>query len=604
MSDDSLRFADLGLADAVLSAIETVGYETPSPIQAASIPHLLEGKDILGMAQTGTGKTAAFALPLLSRIDCKLKKPQVLVLAPTRELAIQVSEAFQSYAAKLKGFHVLPIYGGSDYRGQLRGLDRGPQVVVGTPGRVMDHLKRGTLKLDNLQSVVLDEADEMLRMGFIDDVTWILDQTPDEIQVALFSATMPREIRKVADSYLTDPEVVQIKAATQTVERIEQKYWLARGTHKLEALTRILEVENFDAIIMFVRTKTATAELAEKLEARGYAAAALNGDMSQQLRERAIERLKNGKLDIIIATDVAARGIDVARVSHVINYDIPYDTEAYVHRIGRTGRAGRTGTAILFVEPREKRMLYSIERATRQTIPRMELPSREEVADKRVNQFKEQITEVMANQDLSFYRELIMSFSQESDADPIDITAALAFMAQKDRPLVLPPEEQRPRKERKDRKERDGSRNDSRNDRGERPRRKDREDDGIERESFRIEVGYNHGVKPGDIVGAIANEADIDSSYIGSIQIGDDYSTVDLPKDMPAELMQHMQKVRVRNQQIRMSLASDDDKQDIVENRRNRPRNDKPRGRRGDGNKGGYKGKGYKGGSKGRSSRS
>lgn len=604
MSDDSLRFADLGLADAVLSAIEAVGYETPSPIQAASIPHLLEGKDILGMAQTGTGKTAAFALPLLSSIDCKLKKPQVLVLAPTRELAIQVSEAFQSYAAKLKGFHVLPIYGGSDYRGQLRGLDRGPQVVVGTPGRVMDHLKRGTLKLDNLQSVVLDEADEMLRMGFIDDVTWILDQTPDEIQVALFSATMPKEIRKVADSYLTDPEVVQIKAATQTVERIEQKYWLARGTHKLEALTRILEVENFDAIIMFVRTKTATAELAEKLEARGYAAAALNGDMSQQLRERAIERLKNGKLDIIIATDVAARGIDVARVSHVINYDIPYDTEAYVHRIGRTGRAGRTGTAILFVEPREKRMLYSIERATRQTIPRMELPSREEVADKRVNQFKEQITEVMANQDLSFYRELVMNFSQESDADPIDITAALAFMAQKDRPLVLPPEEQRPRKERKDRKERDGSRNDSRSDRGERPRRKDREDDGIERESFRIEVGYNHGVKPGDIVGAIANEADIDSSYIGSIQIGDDYSTVDLPKDMPAELMQHMQKVRVRNQQIRMSLASDDDKQDIVESRRNRPRNDKPRGRRGDGYKGGYKGKGYKGGSKGRSSRS
>ncbi|BFM18044.1 DEAD/DEAH box helicase [Maricurvus nonylphenolicus] len=607
MSNDSLRFADLGLADAVLSATEAVGYETPSPIQAASIPHLLEGKDILGMAQTGTGKTAAFALPLLSRIDCKLKKPQVLVLAPTRELAIQVSEAFQTYAAKLKGFHVLPIYGGSDYRGQLRGLDRGPQVVVGTPGRVMDHLKRGTLKLDNLQSVVLDEADEMLRMGFIDDVTWILDQTPDEVQVALFSATMPREIRKVADSYLTDPEVVQIKAATQTVERIEQKYWLARGTHKLEALTRILEVENFDAIIMFVRTKTATAELAEKLEARGYAAAALNGDMSQQLRERAIERLKNGKLDIIIATDVAARGIDVARVSHVINYDIPYDTEAYVHRIGRTGRAGRTGTAILFVEPREKRMLYSIERATRQTIPRMDLPSREEVADKRVTQFKEQINEVMGNQDLAFYRELVMSFSQESDADPIDITAALAFMAQKERPLVLPPEEQRPRKERKDRKDRDDSRNDSRNnrgERGERPRRKDREDDGIERESFRIEVGYNHGVKPGDIVGAIANEADIDSSYIGSIQIGDDYSTVDLPKDMPAELMQHMQKVRVRNQQIRMALASDDDKQEIIESRRNRPRNDKPRGRRGDGYKGGYKGKGFKGGPKGRSSRS
>lgn len=601
-NEESLSFTDLGIAEPILKAIESVGYETPSPIQAASIPHLLNGRDIVGMAQTGTGKTAAFALPLLSRVDVNLNATQILVLAPTRELAIQVAEAFQTYAANLKGFHVLPIYGGSDYRGQLRSLQRGAHVVVGTPGRVMDHLRRGTLKLDNLMSVVLDEADEMLRMGFIDDVTWILDQTPAGRQVALFSATMPQQIRKVADSYLNNPEVVTIKSATQTVERIEQKYWLVRGTSKLDALTRILEVEDFDAIIMFVRTKTATAELAEKLEARGYSCAALNGDMSQQLRERAIERLKNGQLDIIIATDVAARGIDVSRVSHVINFDIPYDTEAYVHRIGRTGRAGRSGTAILFVDPREKRMLYSIERATRQTIPQMELPSREQVTDQRINQFKEQLNEVIASQDLSFFRELIVKFSDDSDAEPLDIASALAFLAQKDRPLLLPKEEPRAHKERSPREDR-GDRSD-RGSREERPRKRRSEDDGIERQSYRIEVGFSHGVKPGDIVGAIANEANIDSAGIGSITIGDDFSTVDLPKGMPKEILGHLQKVRIRSQVIRIAPATDADLEAIAKRRRpaggrdggrrfegrrdGAPRSDRPRG---DKPGGGYKGK-------------
>ena len=549
MSNDSVRFADLGLAESVVKAVEAIGYETPSPIQAKAIPHLLQGKDILGTAQTGTGKTAAFALPLLTRIDPKVNKTQVLVLAPTRELAIQVAEAFQSFASHMKGFHVLPIYGGSDYRGQIRGLQRGAHVVVGTPGRVMDHLRRGTLQLDSLTSVVLDEADEILRMGFIDDVTWILDQTPAERQVALFSATMPREIRKVADTYLRNPEIIKIEAQTQTVERIEQLYWLVRGVNKLDALTRILEVEEFDAIIMFVRTKNATAELAEKLEARGYAAAALNGDMSQQLRERAIERLKNGQLDIIIATDVAARGIDVARVSHVINYDIPYDAEAYVHRVGRTGRAGRTGKAILFVAPREKRMLHTIERTTNSPITELQLPSKAQVADKRINQFKQQINSALEEQDLSFYRDVIINFSEESQAEPLDIAAALVYMAQLEKPLLQPKDivEDKPmRRERDDR--------DDRRDRGDRPdRKRSARANDADLETFRLEVGHNFHVKPGDIVGAIANEADIDSNYIGHIKIRDTHTYVDLPKGMPNELLQNLKKVRVRGQQINLT---------------------------------------------------
>ena len=546
MSEDTIRFADLGLAEPVLKAVQAVGYETPSPIQAQSIPHLLQGKDILGTAQTGTGKTAAFALPLLTRIDSQLKKPQVLVLAPTRELAIQVAEAFQSYAAQMKGFHVLPIYGGSDYRGQIRGLQRGAQVIVGTPGRVMDHLRRGTLKLDTLKSVVLDEADEMLRMGFIDDVTWILDQTPKERQVALFSATMPKEIRKIADTYLRQPEIIKIASQTQTVERIEQLYWMVRGANKLDALTRILEVEEFDAIIMFVRTKNATAELAEKLEARGYSAAALNGDMSQQLRERAIERLKSGKLDIIIATDVAARGIDVPRVSHVINYDIPYDAEAYVHRIGRTGRAGRSGKAILFVAPREKRMLHTIERTTKSPISELSLPSKQQVADKRAEQFKQQISSAIEEQDLTFFRDLLVNYSEETQAEPLDIAAALAYLAQLEKPLLQAKDivEDRPQREKKERR-------DNNSQRPERKRRERANDSDLE--TFRLEVGHSHQVRPGDIVGAIANEADIDSSFIGHIRINEDYTTVDLPKGMPEELLRHLKKVRVRGQQIQLT---------------------------------------------------
>ncbi len=550
-------FSELALSKPVLSAITRIGYEQPSPIQAAAIPHLLEGKDILGTAQTGTGKTAAFALPALSNIDLKVEAPQVLVLAPTRELAIQVSEAFQNYASDMRGFHVLPIYGGSSMSGQLRQLQRGVHVVVGTPGRVMDHLRRGTLKLDKLKTVVLDEADEMLRMGFIDDVTWILDHTPAERQVALFSATMPAVIRKVANTYLNNPEVIKIEAKTATVDSVTQRYWKAVGTNKLDAMTRILEAEDFDGVIVFVRTKTLTVELAEKLEARGHRASAINGDMSQQLRERTIEHLKKSKIDIVVATDVAARGIDVARVSHVINYDIPYDTEAYVHRIGRTGRAGRTGSAILFVAPRERNMLDSIEKATRQTITPMELPSREQVQTRRIDQFKASIDKALEQSDLSIYSDLIEAFVKEREIAPEQVAAALAFMAQQDRPLVM----EEPRKpERRDSRDATPGFGDEER----RPRRERKEEtfsgESIAMERFRIEVGHDHQVKPGDIVGAIANEADLSSAYIGRINLLDDHSTVDLPAGMPAEMLQLLKKVRVRNQPLNIESqgAADD----------------------------------------------
>lgn len=558
-------FADLGLSDTVMSALKRIGYEQPTPIQAESIPPLLEGRDILGTAQTGTGKTAAFALPLLSQMDLSKKKPQVLVLTPTRELAIQVAEAFQNYASGLKGFHVLPIYGGQSMGTQLRQLSRGAQVVVGTPGRVMDHLRRKTLKLDELRTVVLDEADEMLRMGFIDDVEWILDHTPDERQVALFSATMPAAIRKVADTYLKDPAQIKIASKTSTVERIEQKYWFVKGTNKLDALTRILEVEEFDGVIIFVRTKIASVELADRLEARGHSAAAINGDMTQKLREAAIGKLKNGRLDILVATDVAARGIDVERVSHVINYDIPYDTEAYVHRIGRTGRAGRTGTAILFVAPRERRLLSSIEKATRQKMTELQLPSKEQINEKRGSQFKASITEALERDDLEFFQKLVSEYMHENDTDPEQLAAALAYLAQKDQPIVV---KDSPRKERQNARmernslsegrSRDRDFDDERPRKPKRDRKKDTKsgkhhnDADIDMETYRLEVGHIHEVKPGDIVGAIANEADIDSAYIGRIQLFDDYSTVDLPRGMPKELFQHLKKVRVRNQQLNL----------------------------------------------------
>ena len=436
-------FRDMNIAEPFLAVLDEIGYETPTPIQAQAIPHLLQGLDLLGHAPTGTGKTAAFALPLLSRLNMDDKNVQVMTLTPTRELAIQVAEAFQRYASHLKGFHVLPIYGGQEYSGQIRALKRGVQVVVGTPGRVMDHMRKGTLKLGGLQALVLDEADEMLRMGFIDEVQWILDQTPEKRQMALFSATMPKEVERIARRHLSNPQEVSIKARTATAETIRQRYWQVSGLHKLDALTRILEVEDFEAILMFVRTKTATTELAEKLEARGYSAAAMNGDMAQAHREQTVERLKRGSLDILVATDVAARGLDVERISHVVNYDIPYDTEAYIHRIGRTGRAGRSGEAILFVAPRERRMLSAIERATRQKIERLQLPTTETVNNKRIADFKQKISDTLAGGEMTFMQNLVEQYRNEHDVPALDIAAALAKMSIGDKPLLLSADKER-----------------------------------------------------------------------------------------------------------------------------------------------------------------
>ncbi len=547
-SDTTRAFADLALAAPVLEALERIGYERPTPIQAESIPPLLQGRDLLGTAQTGTGKTAAFALPLLSRLDMGSRSPQVLVLAPTRELAIQVAEAFQTYASGLRGFHVVPIYGGQTIGVQLRQLRRGAQVIVGTPGRVMDHLRRGTLQLDDLETVVLDEADEMLRMGFIDDVTWILDHTPAERQVALFSATMPAPIRRVAQKYLRAPATIKIATRTTTVERIAQQYWIVSGVHKLDALTRILETEDFDGVIVFVRTKILTEELAGKLEARGYNCAAINGDMNQQQREKTIERLKNGKTDILVATDVAARGIDVTRISHVVNFDIPYDAEAYVHRIGRTGRAGRSGKAILFVAPREKRLLRAIEKATRQPISAMELPTREQVNSRRIESFKATITAALREEQIAWFHDLVQQYLDETDADPQQVAAALAFLAQRDRPLLLPEPETAAKRKQRTKGENAGDRELRRQTTP--PRKRRSKTAGIELERYRLAVGLNHEVRPGDIVGAIANEADIDSAYIGRIALYDEYSTVELPAGMPREVYQHLKKVFVRGRPL------------------------------------------------------
>lgn len=587
MSNESpapLLFADLGLSSAVMQAVAEVGYESPSPIQAATIPAMLAGRDVLGQAQTGTGKTAAFALPVLSNADLAQAKPQALVLAPTRELAIQVAEAFQRYAAAIPGFRVLPVYGGQPYGQQLSALKRGVHVVVGTPGRVIDHLDRGTLDLSELKTLVLDEADEMLRMGFIDDVEAVLKKLPESRQVALFSATMPPQIRRIAQTYLRDPAEVTIAAKTTTSANIRQRYWWVSGLHKLDALTRILEVEPFDAMIIFARTKAGTEELAGKLQARGLAAAAINGDMQQAQRERTIGQLKEGKLDILVATDVAARGLDVERISHVLNYDIPYDTESYVHRIGRTGRAGRSGEAILFVTPREKGMLRAIERATRQPIEEMQLPSVQAVNDTRVAKFLGRINDTLAEGDIDFYRELLQRYEGEQNVPAIDIAAALAKLLQGDSPFLLtaPVRAERAPREHGDRFDRgERPRFEPRHERaprpeaGERPARAPRHDGDDERprrkdiaprgepefgmETYRIEVGHQHGVKPANIVGAIANEAGLESRYIGRIDIHDDYSVLDLPADMPRELLQHLKKVWVSGQQLQMRRVEGDE---------------------------------------------
>lgn len=561
MTSEVSSFQQLALEASILRALDDVGYESPSPIQAQCIPHLLEGKDVLGQAQTGTGKTAAFALPVLNRIDPNQKHVQALVLTPTRELAIQVAEAFQAYGRHVPGFHVLPIYGGQSMGLQLRQLRRGAQIVVGTPGRVMDHMRRKSLNLDDLEALVLDEADEMLNMGFIEDIEWILEHTPESRQIALFSATMPKAIQSVAKRYLNQPELVKIKAKTSTVETIDQRYWRVAGVGKLDGLTRILEVEPFDAAIVFVRTKTETVEVAEKLEARGFSAAALNGDLNQAQREQTVERLKQKQLDIVVATDVAARGLDVARITHVINYDIPYDAETYVHRIGRTGRAGRTGTAILFATPRERRMLYTIERATKQKLQEMRLPSNQDIAKRRVTEFKQQIQEVIQSEDLSFFQEILEEMEKEQDMEMLDLAAAMTYLLQRERPLQLPKEQPMTSKSRG----RDGgerrdngfaSKRRENRDRGGKPKFKthDKAHDDVAMRRYRLEVGREHGVTPGNIVGAIANESGLEGQYIRRLKIYDTHSTVELPDGMPKDIFQHLRKVRVREFKLGISI--------------------------------------------------
>ncbi|TNF91724.1 MAG: DEAD/DEAH box helicase, partial [Gammaproteobacteria bacterium] len=518
-AEQSSSFNSFGLSNPLLKALDNIGYETPSPIQQQCIPHLLNGFDIIGQAQTGTGKTAAFALPLLNQIDIKQNHPQVLVLTPTRELAIQVAEAIQSYAHFMKGFHVLPIYGGQSYNLQLRPLKRGVHAVVGTPGRVMDHIKRGTLKLDGLKALVLDEADEMLRMGFIDDVKWVMEQIPAQRQIALFSATMPNAIRKVAEQFLHDPKLVKIKSKTTTATTIRQRYWQVSGTHKLDALTRILEVEPFDGLLIFVRTKTVTIELAEKLQARGFAAEAINGDIPQKNRERTIDQLKLGKIDILVATDVAARGLDVERISHVINYDIPYDPESYVHRIGRTGRAGREGEAILFVAPREKRMLNIIEKVTRHPIEPMQLPSAKIINQQRIETFKQKITDTLTDGNMEIFQKIILEYQDETGIEPVQIAAALAQIAQGEEPLFLT-ERTQPRRSEKKLQPGDKA---QLSDRGRKTRSSNREKTlqtkpiplkefpEIEMRRYKIAIGHQDKIKPANIVGAIANEAELES---------------------------------------------------------------------------------------------
>ena len=552
MADIETTFSDLGLKAPILEALNDLGYEKPSPIQAACIPHLLEGRDVLGMAQTGSGKTAAFSLPLLNNIDANLRAPQLLVLAPTRELAVQVAEACNDFSKHMRGVQVLALYGGQRYDVQLRALRQGPQIVVGTPGRLLDHLKRGTLDLSNLKGLVLDEADEMLRMGFIEDVETIMAQIPEGHQTALFSATMPEAIRRITKRFMQDPQEVRIQTSINTRPDISQSYWSVWGMRKNEALVRFLEAEDFDAAIIFVRTKNATLEVAEALERNGYNSAALNGDMNQALREQTLERLKDGRLDILIATDVAARGLDVDRISLVVNYDIPMDAESYVHRIGRTGRAGRAGRALLFVENRERRLLRNIERTMKLTIPEVELPNAELLGQRRLAKFAGRVHQQLEASDLEQYRELLSKLQPEDELDMETLAAALLKMAQGERPLILPPDpvvERRPKREFRERDDRRGG------ERSERPRR-ERRDVG-DMELYRIEVGRDDGVEVRHIVGAIANEGDISSRYIGNIKLFASHSTIELPKGMPGDVLSHFTRTRILNKPMNMQLLGD-----------------------------------------------
>jgi ATP-dependent RNA helicase DeaD len=544
-----LSFSDMGLTGPVLQAVGDAGYEKPTAIQEEMIPHMMANRDVVGQAQTGTGKTAAFALPLLTRIQPgRSKNPQILVLAPTRELAIQVAKSFETYGKHIKNLTVLPIFGGQDYSIQLKQLHKGVHVVVGTPGRVMDHIRKGTLKLTDIHSFILDEADEMLKMGFIDDVEWVLEQLPASRQTALFSATMPRSIREIARKHLSDPVEITIKTKTATAITINQRYVLTAGlSQKFETVSRILEIEDFDGVLIFVRTKIQTLELAEKLSQLGHKAAPLNGDIQQSQRLRTIDQLKSKKIDILVATDVAARGLDVERISHVINYDIPFDQEAYIHRIGRTGRAGRSGEAILFVNPRERSMLKSIERVTRQKIEIMKLPTSADINTKRIEKFKAKITSSLQG-DTGFYQKLIREYLDENTISAEEVAAALAHLIQGGKPMLLP--EDKFRKEPVATKRRDQKHVRTRKER--RPSALQLPpEEGMER--FRIEVGRDQGIKPSNIVGAIANEADISSKHIGRISIYDSHSTVDLPYGMPQDVLRILHRVRVGSRSMKLS---------------------------------------------------
>ncbi|MGV6987485.1 DEAD/DEAH box helicase [Testudinibacter sp. P80/BLE/0925] len=559
MTETTLTFNDLGLPESLISAVTAMGFVNPSPIQQICIPHLLNGRDVLGMAQTGSGKTAAFSLPLLAQIDADVRTPQMLVMAPTRELAIQVADACEQFSKNIKGLNIVTLYGGQRYDIQLRALRKGSQVVVGTPGRILDHIRRGTLNLSELRFMVLDEADEMLRMGFIDDVEEVMSKLPEQHQTALFSATMPEPIRRITRRFMQDPQEVKIQATQQTLPDITQSCWYVNGVRKNEALLRFLEVEDFDAAIIFVRTKTATLDLAELLEKHGHSAAALNGDMTQQLREQTLDRLRNNRLDILIATDVAARGLDVERISLVVNYDIPLDAESYVHRIGRTGRAGRAGRALLFVEGRERHLLRNVERLIKKQIDEVDLPNHKTLEACRREKFKQKISAQLEHHDLEKYRNLLEDMFT-ADQDHEDLAAAMMMLLQGKQKLILPPDAPiKPRRERqensrsadrrgRDRDDRFGDRRDERS----RPAREQ-----MPMDLYRIEVGRADGVEVKHIVGAIANEGDIDSRYIGHIKLHDDYSTIELPKDMPKELLQHFGKTRVLNKPMQMRFVEE-----------------------------------------------
>jgi len=583
INNASVGFDALGLPESLTTALTDIGFANATPIQAQTIPHLLAGKDVLGEAQTGTGKTAAFGLPALASIDVSVRKPQLLVLAPTRELAIQVAEAIESFAKNMKGLRVATLYGGQSYGPQFQQLERGAQVVVGTPGRLMDHLRRKSLKLSEVSFCVLDEADEMLNMGFLEDIEWILEHLPESCQMALFSATMPQQIRKVANRFLKDPAHVKIAAVKKEKANISQYAWKVSGIHKMTALERIAETFDYDAMIIFVRTRNDTVEVAEKLERAGYPAVALNGDMNQAQRERTVDQLKSGHSSILIATDVVARGLDIPRISLVVNYDLPGDNESYVHRIGRTGRAGRTGTAISFVRPREMYLLRQYERLTSSRVEPYELPSIQEIGKARIERTREQLTSVIAENDLSGMREIIEQMANESECSMTDLAAALLYVKQLKQPLQ-PKEDPKPRREARERNDRDGrGRKDARGQRGNRdgrdsrerqPRRARTERNDVDWQTYRLEVGKEHGAKPGDIVGAIANEIALDSSYIGAINLQERHSLVQLPKGMPDKVFKQLKRVRVRRQALEISVADAPIANERPKKRAERPRRD------------------------------